>query len=90
MFNGCDGLPICCLILMDLPMKYKLFASLRMLAFTQSRKLFCAYCTPQGKPSGHSAVPLSLNRVALLPVVLLDSRKFPFVVGLRLRCRERF
>ena len=72
------------LILVHCAMPDKLLAGLRMLAFGKPRKLLCADGPGEAELLGEPAVPLALDRVALLPIVLLGSRELFGVIGLRL------
>ncbi len=88
MLDRCDSLSVRALILMPCAMPDKLLAGVRMLAFGQPRKLLCAHSSGEAELPGQPAMPLPLDRVALLPIVLLGRRELLCVVGLRLRWRK--
>src|ERR1035441_7611590 len=62
----------------------KLLFGVRMLAFTQSRKVFGTNGTLQPPLLGESALPLTVTLLIAAPVVLFLRGKLPHVVGLRL------
>src|SRR5579884_2976279 len=59
MLDGSNGLSICRLVLMPLAVLDKLLASLRMLAFTQTRKFFRADRSGETEVPGKPAMPLA-------------------------------
>jgi hypothetical protein len=62
----------------------KLLFGVRMLAFTQSRKVFGTNVTLQPPLLGESALPLTVALLIAAPVVLFLRGKLPRMVGLRL------
>ncbi len=65
-------------------MPYELLFGVRMLAFTQSRKVFGTNGTLQPPLLGEPALPLTVPLLIAAPVVLLLRGKLPRMVGLRL------
>jgi hypothetical protein len=65
-------------------MPYELLFGVRMLAFTQSCKVFGTNATLQPPLLGDSALPLTVTLLIAAPVVLLLRGKLPRMVGLRL------
>jgi hypothetical protein len=62
----------------------KLLFGVRMLAFTQPRKVFGTNGTLQPPLLGESALPLTVTPLIAAPVVLFLRSKLPHMVGLRL------
>src|SRR5208337_4401587 len=71
-------------------MPYELLFGVRMLAFTQSCKVFGTNATLQPPLLGESALPLTVTLLIAAPVVLLLRGKLPHMVGLRLAGGQRF
>ena len=65
-------------------MPYELLFGVRMLAFTQSRKVFGTNATLQPPLLGESTLPLTVTLLIAAPVVLFLRGKLPHMVGLRL------
>ncbi len=65
-------------------MPYELLFGVRMLAFTQSCKVFGTNATMQPPLLGESALPLAATLLIAAPVVLFLRSKLPHMVGLRL------
>src|SRR5579863_8140698 len=65
-------------------MPYELLFGVRMLAFTQSRKVFGTNGTLQPPLLGESALPFAMALLIAAPVVLFLRGKLPHMVGLRL------
>jgi hypothetical protein len=65
-------------------MPHELLFGVRMLAFTQSRKVFGTNATLQPPLLGESALPLTVTPLIAAPVVLFLRVKLPHMVGLRL------
>ncbi len=65
-------------------MPYKLLFGVRMLAFTQSCKVFGTNGSCQPPLLGESALPLTMTLLIAAPVVLFLRGKLAHVVGLRL------
>ena len=62
----------------------KLLFGVRMLAFTQTRKVFGTNATLQPPLLGEPALPLTVTLLIAAPVVLFLRGKLPHMVGLRL------
>ena len=65
-------------------MPYELLFGVRMLAFTQSCKVFGTNATVQPPLLGESALPLTVTLLIAAPVVLFRRGKLPHMVGLRM------
>jgi len=65
-------------------MPYELLFRVRMLAFTQSYKVFGTNAPLQPPLLGESALPLTVTLLIAAPVVLFLRGKLPHMVGLRL------
>src|SRR5271157_4661585 len=65
-------------------MPYEMLFGVRMLAFTQSCKVFGTNVTLQPPLLGESALPLTVTLLIAAPVVLFLRGKLPHMVGLRL------
>src|SRR5271157_2266707 len=65
-------------------MPYELLFGVRMLAFTQSCKVFRTNATLQPPLLGESALPLTVTLLIAAPVVLFLRGKLPHMVGVRL------
>ena len=65
-------------------MPHELLFGVRMLAFTQSCKVFGTNATLQPPLLGESALPLTVTLLIAAPVVLFLRGKLPHMVGLRL------
>lgn len=65
-------------------MPYELLFGVRMLAFTQSCKVFGTNATLQPPLLGEPALPLTVTLLIAAPVVLFLRGKLPHMVGLRL------
>jgi hypothetical protein len=65
-------------------MPHELLFGVRMLAFTQSRKVFGTNGTLQPPLLGEPALPLTVTLLIAAPVVLSLRGKLPRMVGLRL------
>jgi hypothetical protein len=65
-------------------MAYELLFALRVLAFTQSRKVFGTNAALQPPLLGESALPLTVTPLIAAPVVLFLRGKLPHMIGLRL------
>src|ERR1035437_8687525 len=88
MLHRLDGCSFCVGVLLPGAMANQLFTGMRVLAFTQPRKVLRVDCS--GKPvlRGHLPLPFSENRIALLPVILLGRHEFFGVIRLRLAGTE--
>ena len=62
----------------------ELLFGVRMLAFTQSRKVFGTNPALQPPLLGESALPLTVTLLIAAPVVLFLRGKLPRMIGLRL------
>src|SRR4030081_2832742 len=71
-------------------MPNQLLTSLGMLAFGETGELFCSNRTSESKLLGQCAVPFALNRVTLLPIILLARGELFRVVCPRLTGGQRF
>src|SRR5260370_37854918 len=85
-----NGLAVLGLVLMHLAMFDQLFSGLWVLSFGETGELFRSNSTGESELVGQPAMPFSLNRVALLPIVLLGCREPLGMVRLCLGSRERF
>jgi hypothetical protein len=65
-------------------MPYELLFGVRMLAFTQSCKVFGTNATLQPPLLGESALPLTVTLLIAAPVVLFLRGKLAHMVGMRL------
>src|SRR5271163_4891722 len=71
-------------------MPYELLFGVRMLAFTQSRKVFGTNATLQPPLLGESALPLTVTLLIAAPVILFLRGELAHMVGLRLAGGQRF
>jgi hypothetical protein len=71
MLHGSNLLAVFRLVFLHLAMAYKLFAGLRMLPFGETGKLFRTDATGKAELVRKLALPFTLDRIALLPIVLL-------------------
>src|SRR5208282_2173404 len=71
-------------------MPYELLFGVRMLAFTQSCKVFGTNATLQPPLLGEPALPLTVTLLIAAPVALFLRGKLPHMVGLRLAGWQRF
>jgi hypothetical protein len=65
-------------------MAYKLFAGLRMLPFGETGKLFRTDATGKAELVRKLALPFTLDRIALLPIVLLGCGELLGMIGLEM------
>src|SRR5208283_3657398 len=71
-------------------MPHELLFGVRMLAFTQSCKVFGTNATLQPPLLGEPTLPLTVTLLIAAPIVLFLRGKLPHMVGLRLAGRQRF
>ena len=90
MLDRSDDLADPRLVLLHCPVAHQLFFRVRMLSFRQPGKFGGSYGADKAVFFGQLAVPLTLNSLALFPVILLRSGELLSVVRARLACTERF
>jgi hypothetical protein len=71
MFDGSNGLAIRVRVLLDGAVPHELLVSVRMRSFGQPSELICSHCSCEAKLLGQPALPLTLNTLALFPIILL-------------------
>jgi hypothetical protein len=85
-----DRLTGCILVLLHGPVAHQLVTGACILSFAQPGKFLGSYRAMQAINLSELAMPLTLNSVALFPIVLFGRSEFLRVIGLRLASTERF
>src|SRR5580692_7497177 len=77
-------------VLLAVTVPNQLLAGEGILPFTEASEVLSVDASGKAVLLGHPSLPLSKDRVALLPIVLLGRREFLGVIRLRLTGAERF